>query len=30
MSTHELTPEQKVRQRYAWFQEAQQFNQEPF
>jgi len=23
MSTYELTPEQKIRQRYAWFQEAQ-------
>ncbi len=23
MSTFELTPEQKIRQRYAWFQEAQ-------
>jgi hypothetical protein len=23
MSTHELTPEQKIRQRYGWFQEAQ-------
>ena len=23
MSTYELTPEQKIRQRYAWFQEAE-------
>jgi hypothetical protein len=23
MSTYELTPEQQIRQRYAWFQEAQ-------
>jgi hypothetical protein len=25
MSTYELAPEQKIRQRYAWFQEAQRW-----
>ena len=28
MSTYELTPEQKIRQRYAWFQEAQRLGNE--